>query len=199
MVALVSPPQNVPAELAELAGLDSHFARERLLTFAHVVPGLALVVIVPLQFSRRFRTRYLRLHRILGRVAMVLGIAIAGSGFALLLHPVGGLLEIAAIIGFGGFFLYALIRAWMHARRGQVDSHREWVIRAMGVALGVATVRPVMGIFFALNRGTGKVPADFFGPAFWIGFSITLLAAELWVRKTRPLHGSAALIMTAHD
>jgi uncharacterized membrane protein len=197
MVALVSPAQSGPPDLVSL---DAHFAREKLLTFAHVSPGLVLVTIVPFQFSRRFRDRHLGLHRILGRIAMVLGFVIVTSGFALLLHPVGGALEIAAIVCFGGFFFYALTRAWIHARRGQIASHREWVIRAMGVALGVATVRPVMGIFFALNftlyRGSGRTPADVFGPAFWIGFSFTLLAAELWVRKTRPTHAAEVPAIT---
>jgi uncharacterized membrane protein len=185
MVALVSPPQSVPAQLAQLAALDAHFAKEKLLTFGHIAPALALVAILPFQFSGRFRNRHLRIHRILGRIAMVLGFVIATSGFALLLHPVGGAVEIAAIVCFGGFFFYALTRAWTHARRRQIDSHREWVIRAMSVALGVATVRPVMGIFFALSRGTARTPAEFFGPAFWIGFSLTLIAAEIWVRATR--------------
>jgi uncharacterized membrane protein len=172
-----------------LVGLDAHFLNERLATFAHIVPAFVLVFIVPLQFWSGFRNRYLRIHRILGRIAMILGLVIALSGFTLLLHPVGGVTEIAAIICFGGFFLIALMRAWLLARRGEIDAHREWVIRAMGVALGVATVRPVMGIFFALNfnapHGAGRTPADFFGPAFWIGFSATLLAAEAWVRATR--------------
>jgi uncharacterized membrane protein len=199
MVTLVSPPQNVPAELAQFANLDAHFAAEKLLTFSHIVPGLALVTIVPLQFSRRLRNRYLRVHRILGRIAMVLGLVIAASGFTLLLNPVGGALEIAAILVFGGFFVYALTRAWINARRADIDAHREWVIRAMGVVFGIATVRPVMAIFFALTRGSGKTPADIFGPAFWIGFSITLLAAELWVRATRGSRRRDALATTVGD
>jgi uncharacterized membrane protein len=198
MFALASLPQNAPAKLAEFAGLDAHFAKEKLLTFAHIAPALALVAILPLQFSRRFRNRHLHAHRILGRIAMVLGFIVASSGCAPLLHPVGGALEIAAIVCFGGFFLYALTQAWLNARRGQIDAHREWVIRAMGVVLGVATVRPVMAIFFAVTLGTGKTPADIFGPAFWTGFSITLLAAELWVRATRASCLAEALSTTAH-
>jgi hypothetical protein len=40
------------------------------------------------------------------------------------------------------------------------------------VALGIATTRPVMGVFFATRRLTHLSVSQFFGIAFWIGFSI---------------------------
>ena len=56
------------------------------------------------------------------------------------------------------------------------------MIRAFGVGLGVATTRPIVGMFFAFRRLT---PHEFFGIAFWLGFTITFLAAEAWVDYTR--------------
>jgi hypothetical protein len=38
-----------------------------------------------------------------------------------------------------------------------------------------------MGIFFATSRLTHLEPRQFFGIAFWIGFSINTLAVELWL------------------
>jgi hypothetical protein len=52
----------------------------------------------------------------------------------------------------------------------------------VAILLGIATTRPVMGIFFATSRLTGRQPAQFFGIAFWIGFSINTLAVEWWLR-----------------
>jgi hypothetical protein len=42
-----------------------------------------------------------------------------------------------------------------------------------------------MGIFFTTSRLTGLQPAQFFGIAFWIGFSINMLAVEWWLRGQR--------------
>jgi hypothetical protein len=50
------------------------------------------------------------------------------------------------------------------------------------ILLGIATTRPVMGIFFATSRLTHLQPWQFFGWAFWIGFSTNTLAVELWLR-----------------
>ncbi len=58
-----------------------------------------------------------------------------------------------------------------------------WMTRAIAVLLGIATTRPVMGIFFATSRVTHVSPERFFGIAFWIGFSINTLIVELWLRS----------------
>jgi len=29
-------------------------------------------------------------------------------------------------------------------------------------------------------------PAEFFGTAFWIGFTLQIIAAEIWINYTRP-------------
>jgi hypothetical protein len=54
--------------------------------------------------------------------------------------------------------------------------------RAIAILLGIATTRPVMGIFFATSALTHLQPKDFFGVAFWIGFSINTLVVEVWLR-----------------
>jgi hypothetical protein len=183
ITALADPPRNAPAQMA---GLDAAFAAKTVLTLIHIVPALVFVVLVPFQFSRSFRNRHLRAHRWIGRTVMILGLVIGISALPMSRHPVGGALEVSAIIFFDGFFLLALTKAFLHIRRREVTLHREWVIRAMSVALGVATVRPIIGVFFATSRLTGLTPHDFFGIAFWIGFSLTYVAGELWIRYTRP-------------
>jgi uncharacterized membrane protein len=182
LFALAYPPQNVPAQFANL---DAIFADKRVLTLLHIVPALALVTLVPFQFSRTFRARHLRAHRWIGRTIMSLGVVVGISAFLLLENPVGGATEVSSIIFFDCLFLWALLKAFLHIRRGEVALHREWVIRAMSVALGVATVRPIIGMFFATARLTGMTPHDFFGSAFWAGFTLTFMGGELWIRYTR--------------
>jgi hypothetical protein len=57
--------------------------------------------------------------------------------------------------------------------------------RAVGILLGIATTRPVMGVFFATSAQTHLEPRQFFGIAFWIGFSINTIAVELWLHSKR--------------
>jgi hypothetical protein len=68
-------------------------------------------------------------------------------------------------------------------RHGDDEHRQRWKLRAIAILLGIATTRPVMGIFFATSRWTGLKPQQFFGIAFWIGFSINTVVIELWLRN----------------
>lgn len=100
---------------------------------------------------------------------------------------VGGLDEKAAIILFGSFFLVALAKGLWHAMQGEFARHREWMIRGYATGLAVATIRPIMGMFFAaaVLRGQRPEPKEFFGVAFWIGFTLQAIVAEIWIARTR--------------
>jgi hypothetical protein len=98
---------------------------------------------------------------------------------------IGGANETAATMLFAILFLFALCRAFLAIRQGKVAMHREWMIRAFAIGLAVAFVRPIVGVFFATSRITHLTPHDFFGIAFWLGFTIQAIAAEIWINHTR--------------
>jgi hypothetical protein len=84
---------------------------------------------------------------------------------------------------FNSLFLFSLARAYGYMRNGEHRLKRRWMVRAVGILLGIATTRPVMGIFFATSQLTHLEPKQFFGLAFWIGFSINTIAVELWLNS----------------
>lgn len=59
------------------------------------------------------------------------------------------------------------------------------MIRVFAIGMAVAFVRPIVGVFFATSRITGWTPHEFFGPAFWLGFTVQTIAAEIWINRTR--------------
>jgi hypothetical protein len=60
------------------------------------------------------------------------------------------------------------------------------MIHAFAVGLAIATIRPIIGTFFATSPFTHLTPQQFFGTAFWIGFTLHLMAAEVWINYTCP-------------
>jgi hypothetical protein len=181
-VAIANTPSTAASDLARL---DQHFRAKTGVTLLHIVPSLLFVLLLPLQFVGSLRYRRPRLHRWSGRVIMFLGVVLGLSAVWLSAHPVGGLAEGTATIFFGCFFLFCLGKAWWHIRSKRVELHREWVTRMTAIALGVATTRPIMGVFFATSRLTGLTPEQFFGPAMWLGLVSTYLAGEAWINYTR--------------
>ena len=179
-------------------GLDAGFARHETLTIIHIIPGLLFMLLAPLQFVKRIRVRWPALHRWIGRTVVALGTVIGGS--ALVMSPqmaIGGPIETAATTLFGCLFLFAMIRGFIYIRRGNSRLHREWMIRAFAIGMAVATIRPIVGVFFATSRLTHLTPHDFFGVAFWLGFTIQFVIAEMWIRYTRSHRPARAISFSA--
>jgi len=170
------------------AELDQAFTDRRTLTLTHILPAMLFMVLGPLQFVRGLRSKYPQVHRWCGRIFLAVSAVVGVTGLTLAFgKTIGGVDEKAAVILFGSFFLIALAKALWHAMRREFAQHREWMIRGYATGLAVATVRPIMGTFFAaaVLRGHRPVPHDFFGTAFWIGFTVQMIAAEIWINYTR--------------
>lgn len=165
---------------------DAVFADHPLLTLSHILPGLLFLVLAPVQFSRRVRSSAPAWHRrngwLLVASGALVGVSAIDMGFRM---PIGGASQTAATAFFGAFFLVALGKGVAHIRRGDVALHREWMIRAFATALAVATIRPIVGVFFATSRLSGLTPQEIFGAAFWLGFNAHLIAAEAYINRTR--------------
>ena len=182
------------------AALDAHFAGHRPLTLAHILPAALFMLLGPLQFVRRIGSNYPRFHRWSGRIFLAASAIVGVTGLTMAFgKTVGGLDEKAAITLFGTFFLIALSKALWHALHREFAQHREWMIRGYATGLAVAAIRPIMGAFFAaaVLRGRNPEPSQFFGAAFWIGFTLELIAAELWINYTRPSATAQLAVYTA--
>ena len=169
--------------------LDAHFANHATLTLAHILPAMLFMVLGPLQFVRGLRAKYPQVHRWSGRIFLTASAVVGVTGLTMAFgKTIGGMDEKAAIALFGTFFLIALAKALWHALRQEFAQHREWMIRGYAIGLAVATIRPIMGTFFAaaLLQGHAPEPKEFFGTAFWVGFTLQTIAAEIWINYTRP-------------
>lgn len=173
LVALAHPAKGGPPQMA---GLDAQFASHTALTLAHIVPAMAFVLIAPVVLMRSAAAWLQRLFFVLGAVVGV-------TAYAMSAYAIGGAVEISAVLFFNTLYLFSLACAYSFRRTGQYALQQQWMMRAVGILLGIATTRPVMGVFFATSRLTHLQPAQFFGIAFWIGFSINTIAVELWLRS----------------
>lgn len=174
--ALALPSSSGPPQLAELNRIFAFYAA---LTLAHIIPALAFVLIAPFAVFHRFSG--LRWpERWLFPVGAIVGI----TAYAMSVYAIGGWIERSAVLFYNTLYLFSLGRAWQYKVRGQPLLKRRWLLRAIAVLLGIATTRPVMGVFFATSRITHLGPHQFFGLAFWIGFSINWITIESWLRFT---------------
>ncbi|HEX6466667.1 MAG TPA: DUF2306 domain-containing protein [Terriglobales bacterium] len=175
LVALAHPSQSAPPQMA---GLDAAFASHAALTLAHILPALLFVVLSPVVLFRR-SGGILWAERLWFPLGAIVGI----TAYAMSAYSVGGWAERSAVLFFNSLFLFSLFRAYRYRQRGEPQLKLRWMTRAIGILLGIATTRPVMGVFFATSTLTHLSPKQFFGIAFWIGFSINTIVVELWLHS----------------
>jgi Predicted membrane protein (DUF2306) len=164
-------------------GFDAGFSKYRKLTLLHMIPGVAFMILGPLLFAKKIQEQpqlFKWIRSIFFISAYIVGISAIIVSYTV---SIGGANETAAATLYGLFFLYSLTRSLIHISKDEFALYREWLLRAFAIGLAIATVRPIVGLFFALSSLS---PHEFFGIAFWLGFTIHLIFAEAWIRHTRP-------------
>jgi uncharacterized membrane protein len=111
--------------------------RDRHLLIPHVLAGTIALLAGPLQFSSRFRQRYLKIHRILGRVYVGCVFVGAFTGIALAAGRPGlpGTTMQAAA------WIICTTAAFITARNRQIAVHRQWMIRSYAVTFTFVSSR----------------------------------------------------------
>lgn len=135
----------------EMPFLDSqsparlHFAKVKWWLLPHGLLGAIALFIAPLQFSNRLRQRHLQLHRILGRF-YVAGVAIAAPA-AVYIAIVQGppTLVMAAVTQSTAWILTTAIALYC-IRTGNVQQHRQWMIRSYPFAMVFVFTRALFAI-----------------------------------------------------
>jgi hypothetical protein len=173
---LIRPSHGRPPQMAEI---DATFSSHALLTAMHIIPAALFVIIAATILLRRSSGAWLE------RLFFPFGALTGATAYVMSFYAVGGWIERSAVFVFNTWFLLSLGRAYWFRLRNEPVRKREWITRAVGILLGIATTRPVMGVFFATSTRTHLGPNQFFGIAFWIGFSINAVVIELWLHSQR--------------
>jgi len=171
---------------AEIRRYDARLADHPRLTRLHILSGALFLLLAPLQFVPSLRNRYRNLHRWSGRLLLALAATLMiGAAYFGIGMPFGGAQEAIPMVVFGPLFVIALARAWIAIRQGQQDLHREWMIRAFSVAIGISTMRVVLlAVDYPLTM-LRVPPTGVFVISIWIGWLLSIGAAEAWIRRTR--------------
>jgi len=148
----------------------------------HVVPGGIFLLAAPLQLSAWLRRRYAVVHRSLGYVLLLLAIPFAFTGLYLAVRdPLFGPFGATAAVIAGVLFIHAGVRAYLAIKAGDRVSHRNWMLRFLALAYAIAVIRVLSMIVLALFP---VGPRALGAPMFWLGWVLSALLAEWWIRRT---------------
>jgi len=121
----------------ELASLHVHGFAISL----HIGGAIFALALGPFQFLRGLRSRYLQLHRWMGRIYL-LGVLTGGlSGLYLAFFSYGGVIT---HIGFGSLAVLWLatgLLAYRAIRARKIEVHRQWMTRNFALTFAAVTLR----------------------------------------------------------
>lgn len=158
------------------------FNEHRWLILTHIFGSTFALLLGPMQFSSMLRARWPRLHRISGRIYLIVGVLIgAGAGLFMSFHAFGGMVSKAGFAVGALISLFTGVLAFTTARARRFSAHKEWMIRNYAMALAALTLRIGLGLGIAF-----RLPFETFYPALaWLAWIPNLLVAELIIRMLR--------------
>ncbi len=159
------------------------------ITLLHVIPGGIYLGLAPFQFLGRIRSRWLGYHRLAGRFLASIGLVVGVAAvFLALVIPFSGRWEQVINGFFGTLFIISLVKGVMYIRAGQIDLHREWMIRAFAIGLGIATMRLLfIPALIIVGDPTHSQIETLSIASFSVAFCLHSSFAEYWIRRSRRL------------
>jgi len=148
----------------------------------HVFSAVVALALGPFQFREGLRARRPKLHRMMGRLYLGVGVLVGGlSGLYLAAGAFGGP---AARLGFAFLalaWLYTGWKAYSAIRAGDVASHRAWMLRNFALTTAAVTLR----IYLPVSMLAG-IPFEVAYPAIaWLCWVPNLLVAAVLTAKRR--------------
>ena len=145
----------------------------------HVAGAATALLIGPMQFSSKLRTRFGPLHRWIGRTYVVSCLI---GGLAGLVLALGASTGPISTIGFGSLAILWIITtsfAWRRATQGRFIEHRAWMIRSFALTFAAVTLRLYLPLIFLLQVRFD----DAYRAISFLCWVPNLLLAELYLRK----------------
>ncbi len=142
----------------------------------HGLGGAVALALGALQFSTRLRQRYVRIHRLSGKLYIAGTFIAAPVAIRMAFINSPWFLIPFTILQAGIWMLFTLV-AYLCIRRGAVASHREWMMRSYAIALIFLEGRVLMAVPALARHGMDAVVL-----VNWGCLAVTLLTVECVLR-----------------
>ena len=187
VLAIITLQQGIP----EIDPFNQRYIDHPWMTLLHTVPGILFGILGPLQFIPAIRKHAARIHRMSGRIYLLVMLISGTTAVAIVfVFPVWGMLVNRFLMAtLGIWMILSLCNAFLHVRACRFDQHREWMIRGFTAGLAIGLFRLVLDDFL-LPREIELTTAWNWSIA--ISLPIAFVAGELWIWATRSRQRSVA-------
>ena len=140
------------------------FQAHSIAIYTHIFASALALGLAPLQLAAGWRRRHPSWHRRAGRVYLAAGVLPGGlSGLYVAQFAFGGALSTWGFSLLAVLWLGTAALAYRAIRRGDVSTHRRWMLLNVALTFAAVTLRIYLGMFFA-----NRVPFELFYP--WVSW-----------------------------
>lgn len=147
--------------------------------YGHILLGGVALLIGWVQFSKKIRSRNLKLHQNLGRVYVIAALISGVCGIFIALNATGGLVTTIGFMGLGIVWVYTTSKAYLAIKKGDIPLHQGMMIYSYAACFAAVTLRiwlPLLTIFFGDFESAYRIVA-------WLCWVPNMIFAYFWVRK----------------
>lgn len=147
--------------------------------YGHITLGGIALMIGWVQFSKKIRSRNLKLHRNLGKVYVIAAIISGICGIFIAANATGGVITMLGFMGLGLVWLYTTLNAYFAVRKGDLQLHQGMMIYSYAACFGAVTLRiwlPLLGMMFAEFNTAYRIVA-------WLCWVPNIIFAYFWVKR----------------
>lgn len=152
--------------------------------YVHIVLGGVALLIGWLQFSKKLRQRYARVHRNIGILYILSAVLSALTGLYIAFYATGGIVAQAGFTGLAMVWLITTVQAYRVILQKETRLHQTLMIYSYAACFAAVTLRiwlPLLTI--ALH---GFIPA--YRIVSWLCWIPNLIVAFVITRKINPTH-----------
>lgn len=158
----------------------------------HIVCGMTMLLLGPLQLCRPFRNRFPKVHRLLGKVYLTMAFLGAIPSVLISLRAHGGVP--VAIAGVAKTFMHVVtaIFAIVRIKQGRVTEHREWMLRNYAIVFDIVLFR----VWTMLVARFRLKPETVYQGFTWVSFLSVMIPTESYIhlsKKERAGSGASSL------
>jgi hypothetical protein len=145
----------------------------------HVAGAATALLLGPLQFSYRLRSRFRTFHHWIGRIYVVSCLVGGAAGFVLALGASTGPISTAGFASLAVAWIVTTSLAWRRAMQLRFVEHRAWMIRSFALTFAAVTLRLYLPLAALLSINF----VDAYRAISFLAWVPNLVVVELYLRS----------------
>jgi len=148
--------------------------------WVHIIFGGLALFIGWRQFGSLFRSKYVRIHRILGRIYAIAVVISSVSAIYLGFYANGGIISAIGFVSLGLTWLMTTINGVVKARKSNIILHKQMMTYSYACTFAAVTLR----LWYPLLKSITADPVDSYIAVAWLCWVPNLLIAYFINRRS---------------